>query len=51
MEALSKKRVTTLGEEDLGKAVGIDVGIKHFLTDTDGRQIENQGSMGKHLKG
>jgi len=24
-----------------GKAVGMDVGIKHFLTDTDGRQIEN----------
>ena len=23
------------------KAVGIDVGIKHFLTDTEGRQIEN----------
>ncbi len=24
-----------------GKAVGIDVGVKHFLSDTDGRQIEN----------
>ncbi|MCD6248583.1 MAG: transposase [Hadesarchaea archaeon] len=24
-----------------GRTVGIDVGIKHFLTDTDGRQIEN----------
>ena len=24
-----------------GKAVGIDVGIKHFLSDTEGRQIEN----------
>jgi putative transposase len=24
-----------------GRAVGIDVGIKHFLTDSDGRQIEN----------
>jgi putative transposase len=24
-----------------GRAVGIDVGIKHFLTDTDGRQIQN----------
>jgi len=23
------------------KAIGIDVGIKHFLTDSDGRQIEN----------
>jgi putative transposase len=24
-----------------GKAVGLDVGIKHFLTDTEGRQVEN----------
>jgi len=24
-----------------GKAIGIDVGIKHFLSDTEGRQIEN----------
>jgi len=24
-----------------GRAVGIDVGIKHFLTDTEGHQIEN----------
>jgi putative transposase len=24
-----------------GKAVGIDVGARHFLTDSDGRQIEN----------
>jgi len=24
-----------------GKTVGIDVGIKHFLSDTDGRQIDN----------
>jgi len=24
-----------------GKTVGIDVGIKHFLTDTEGRQVEN----------
>ena len=24
-----------------GKVVGIDVGIRHFLTDSDGRQIEN----------
>ena len=24
-----------------GKIVGIDVGIRHFLTDSDGRQIEN----------
>jgi len=24
-----------------GKAIGMDMGIKHFLSDTDGRQIEN----------
>jgi len=24
-----------------GKAAGIDVGVKHFLTDTEGRQVEN----------
>jgi len=24
-----------------GKAVGLDVGVKHFLSDSDGRQIEN----------
>ena len=24
-----------------GRVVGIDVGIKHFLTDSDGRQVEN----------
>jgi len=24
-----------------GKTIGIDVGIRHFLTDSDGRQIEN----------
>jgi len=24
-----------------GRAIGIDVGVKHFLTDSDGRQIEN----------
>jgi putative transposase len=25
----------------MGRAVGMDMGIKHFLSDTDGRQIEN----------
>jgi len=25
----------------IGRAIGMDVGIKHFLTDTDGRQVEN----------
>jgi len=32
------------------KAVGIDVGIKHFLTDSDGRQIENPKFYEKSLK-
>ena len=27
--------------QQTNRAVGIDVGIKHFLTDTEGRQIEN----------
>jgi putative transposase len=30
---------STLPEVD--RSVGIDVGVKHFLTDTDGRQVEN----------
>jgi len=40
-------------EEELpktGKAVGIDVGIKHFLTDSDGKQIENPKFYEKTLK-
>jgi len=32
------------------RTVGIDVGIKHFLTDTDGRQIENPRFYGKTLE-
>lgn len=32
------------------KRVGIDVGIKHFLTDSDGRQIENPKFYEKTLK-
>lgn len=32
------------------KKVGIDVGIKHFLTDSDGRQIENPKFYEKTLK-
>jgi len=31
------------------KKIGIDVGIKHFLTDSDGRQIENPRNYGKLL--
>jgi len=33
------------------KAVGIDVGIKHFLTDSDGRQVENPKFYKKTLEG
>ncbi|MHA1754189.1 MAG: RNA-guided endonuclease InsQ/TnpB family protein [Candidatus Odinarchaeia archaeon] len=33
-----------------GKCIGIDVGIKHFLTDSDGRQIENPRFYEKALK-
>ncbi|BDC36537.1 MAG: transposase [Candidatus Methanoliparum thermophilum] len=32
------------------KSIGIDLGIKHFLTDTDGRQIENPKFYEKSLK-
>jgi len=32
------------------RAVGIDVGIKHFLTDSDGRQIENPKFYQKTLE-
>jgi len=33
-----------------GKAVGIDVGVKHFLTDTEGRQFENPRFYEKTLE-
>ena len=33
-----------------GKIIGIDVGIKHFLTDTEGRQIENPRFYEKSLE-
>jgi putative transposase len=32
------------------RVIGIDVGIKHFLTDSDGRQIENPKLYGKTLE-
>ena len=32
-----------------GKAVGVDMGIKHFLTDSDGRQVENPRYYGHPL--
>jgi putative transposase len=33
-----------------GRVIGLDVGIRHFLTDTDGRQIENPRFYGKTLE-
>ena len=33
-----------------GKAIGMDAGIKHFLTDTEGRQIENPHFYGRTLE-
>ena len=32
-----------------GKVIGIDVGLKHFLTDSEGRQIENPSFYEKSL--
>ena len=33
-----------------GKVVGMDVGVKRFLSDTEGRQIENRASTRNRLK-
>lgn len=33
-----------------GKAIGVDMGIKHFLTDSEGRQIENPRFYERTLK-
>jgi putative transposase len=35
---------------ELKKAIGVDVGIKHFLTDSEGRQIENPRFYEKTLE-
>ena len=37
-------------EQPVEKAVGIDVGIKYFISDSDGRQIENPHYLKKTLK-
>ncbi|MCW4007314.1 MAG: transposase [Candidatus Bathyarchaeota archaeon] len=37
-------------EKEPKKAIGIDVGVKHFLTDSDGRQIENPRFYEKTLE-
>jgi putative transposase len=36
-----EKEIKAVIREELRKSIGIDVGIKHFLTDSEGRQIEN----------
>ena len=37
-------------EREPKRVVGIDVGIKHFLTDSEGRQIENPRFYEKMLE-
>jgi len=37
-------------KKEIEKAVGIDVGIKSFLTDSDGREIENPGFYERDLE-
>jgi putative transposase len=44
-----KKEIKVIRRE-LKKAIGIDVGIKHFLTDSEGRQIENPRFYEKTLE-
>jgi putative transposase len=39
-----------IAERKSEKVIGIDVGIKHFLTDSDGRQIENPKFYEKTLE-
>jgi len=43
------KENTQAERERIQRAVGIDVGIKHFLTDSEGRQIENPRFYEKSL--
>jgi putative transposase len=37
-------------QKPIQKAVGLDVGLEHFLTDSDGKQIENPHHLKKPLK-
>jgi putative transposase len=43
------KEIRTV-EREPKKAIGIDVGVKHFLTDSEGRQIENPKFYAKTLE-
>jgi putative transposase len=45
------KKDIPITERKAEKVIGIDVGIRHFLTDSDGRQIENPKFYDKTLKG
>jgi putative transposase len=37
-------------QKPIQKAVGLDVGLEHFLTDSDGKQIENPHHLKKNSK-
>jgi len=41
---------TQVQQRPIQRTVGIDVGVKHFLTDSDGRQMENPKFYEKSLK-
>jgi len=47
----SIEETSSTESRNVGKAVGIDVGIKHFATDSDGRQIENPKFYERTLEG
>lgn len=47
--SLSVEQKTEKETNPSDRKIGIDVGIKHFLTDSDGRQIENPRNYGKLL--
>ncbi|MGC8936043.1 MAG: RNA-guided endonuclease InsQ/TnpB family protein, partial [Candidatus Methanomethylicaceae archaeon] len=47
---LCVEKEVNLVQRERKKAVGIDMGIKHFLTDSDGRQVENPRFYEKALK-
>jgi putative transposase len=41
---------TEIAKKPIRSAVGIDVGLKHFCSDSDGLQVENPKYLGKSLK-
>jgi len=44
------EKAASIVQREQKRVAGIDVGIKHFLTDSDGRQIENPKFYGKTLE-